>query len=62
MPWLALGGIDSAERAAACAAAGARGIAVLGAVMRAADPERVCRELATAFGAAKAVGRAAAGR
>jgi thiamine-phosphate pyrophosphorylase len=49
VPWLALGGIDSAERAAACAAAGARGIAVLGAVMRAADPQTAARELATAF-------------
>ncbi len=46
VPWLALGGIDSAARAAACTAAGAAGIAVLGAVMRAADPERVAGELA----------------
>ena len=48
VPWLALGGIDSPERAAACVAAGARGVAVLGAVMRAGDPEQVCRDLATA--------------
>ncbi|WP_092548732.1 thiamine phosphate synthase [Actinoplanes derwentensis] len=34
VPWLALGGIDSAERARECAAAGAVGIAVMGAVMR----------------------------
>lgn len=53
VPWLALGGIDSPSRAAACAAAGARGIAVLGAVMRAADPERTARALATAFGRAR---------
>jgi thiamine monophosphate synthase len=49
VPWLALGGVDSAERARRCAAAGAAGVAVLGAVMRAADPERVTRELAEAF-------------
>jgi thiamine monophosphate synthase len=53
VPWLALGGIDSPQRAAACAAAGARGIAVLGAVMRAADPEGAARALAAAFGAAR---------
>jgi thiamine monophosphate synthase len=51
VPWLALGGIDTPARAAECAAAGARGIAVMGAVMRAADPEAVARALATAFGA-----------
>jgi thiamine-phosphate pyrophosphorylase len=49
VPWLALGGIDSARRAAACAAAGARGIAVLGAVMRAADPAVAARSLADGF-------------
>jgi thiamine monophosphate synthase len=53
VPWLALGGIDTPSRAAACATAGARGIAVMGAVMGAADPERVARELASAFGAAR---------
>lgn len=53
LPWLALGGIDSPERAAACARAGAWGIAVLGAAMRADDPEAVCRSLAEAFGAAR---------
>ena len=49
VPWLALGGVHSPRRAAACAAAGATGIAVLGAVMRAADPEAVTRTLADAF-------------
>jgi thiamine-phosphate pyrophosphorylase len=53
VPWLALGGIDSPSRAAACAAAGAHGIAVMGAIMRAADPEGLARTLATAFGAAR---------
>ena len=52
VPWLGLGGIDTPQRAAACAAAGARGVAVMGAVMRAADPERVAAELAEAFAAA----------
>jgi thiamine monophosphate synthase len=49
VPWLALGGIDAPGRAAECRAAGARGIAVLGAVMRSPDPERVARELVAAF-------------
>ena len=46
VPWLALGGVDSADRAAACRAAGATGVAVLGAVMRSPDPERTAAELA----------------
>jgi thiamine-phosphate pyrophosphorylase len=52
VPWLALGGIDSVARVEVCARAGAAGIAVLGAVMRAPDPEQVARELSTAFAAA----------
>ena len=56
VPWLALGGIDSPERAAACAAAGASGVAVLGAVMRSSDPERTAAELAAAFAMAAAAG------
>jgi thiamine-phosphate diphosphorylase len=48
VPWLALGGVDSPERVDACLAAGAAGVAVLGAVMRAADPESVTRELVRA--------------
>ena len=60
VPWLGLGGIDSPDRAAACAAAGARGVAVLGAVMRAADPERVAAELAEAFAAGSGTSYAAA--
>ena len=50
VPWLALGGIDSAARAGACVAAGAAGVAVLGAVMRSSDPQRSARELSSAFG------------
>jgi thiamine-phosphate pyrophosphorylase len=53
VPWLALGGVDSATRAEACAEAGAAGIAVMGAVMRARDPERVARELSAAFAASR---------
>jgi thiamine-phosphate pyrophosphorylase len=41
---IALGGIDAAN-AAFCLAAGARGIAVMGEVMRAADPEKTVRRL-----------------
>jgi thiamine-phosphate pyrophosphorylase len=49
MPWLALGGIDSPSGAAGCAAAGAAGVAVLGAVMRAADPAAVAASLVAGF-------------
>jgi len=48
VPWLALGGIDSPDRVAECVAVGAAGVAVLGAVMRANDPESVTRELVRA--------------
>lgn len=37
-PVFALGGVTSPDQAAACLAAGASGVAVMGAVMRAADP------------------------
>ncbi len=43
-PVVALGGIDESN-IAACLAAGARGIAVMGDVMRAADPEATVRRL-----------------
>lgn len=56
VPWLALGGIDSPARVAACVRAGAAGIAVLGAVMRARFPERAARELSTALVAASSDG------
>jgi thiamine-phosphate pyrophosphorylase len=53
VPWLGLGGVDSPERAAECAAAGAAGVAVLGAVMRPGDPAAATRELAEAFAAGR---------
>jgi thiamine-phosphate pyrophosphorylase len=53
VPWLALGGVDTAERVAACVDAGAAGVAVLGAVMGAADPRAATRDLADAFGAVR---------
>ena len=43
-PIIALGGIDE-HNIAACLAAGARGIAVMGEIMRAADPEAAIRRL-----------------
>jgi len=48
-PIVALGGID-AHNIAACRAAGAQGIAVMGEIMRAADPEAAIRRLLAAMG------------
>jgi len=48
LPVYALGGVD-AEQAAACMAAGAVGVAVMGAVMRAADPAAVVANLLRAL-------------
>jgi thiamine-phosphate pyrophosphorylase len=53
--WLALGGIESEARAAECARVGAAGIAVMGALMRALDPEWTASALAEAFEAAVGV-------
>jgi thiamine-phosphate pyrophosphorylase len=47
-PIIALGGIDE-ENLAACLAAGARGVAVMGEIMRAADPEAATGRLLAAF-------------
>jgi thiamine monophosphate synthase len=49
VPVLALGGVGTPDQAAACVAAGAAGVAVLGAVMRAADPAEVVARLADAM-------------
>ena len=51
VPWLGLGGVASPDRVRQCATAGAAGIAVLGAIMRAADPARVSSELVEAWAA-----------
>lgn len=48
-PVLALGGVETPEQAAACYAAGAAGVAVMGAVMRAADPAAVVAGLSEAL-------------
>lgn len=42
---VALGGVDTPQRAYACREAGATGVAVMGAVMRAEDPARVVKGL-----------------
>jgi thiamine-phosphate pyrophosphorylase len=44
-PVLALGGVEEPRQVAACVAAGAAGVAVMGAVMRAADPAAVVRSM-----------------
>ena len=49
VPVFALGGVDRPDRVAACRAAGATGVAVLGAVMRAADPAGRVAELVAAL-------------
>lgn len=48
-PVFALAGVSTAGQAAACRAAGAAGVAVMGAVMRAADPTALVRELSAAL-------------
>jgi thiamine-phosphate pyrophosphorylase len=50
VPWLALGGIDSAHRVAECLVAGAAGVAVMGAVMCAEDPAVFVDELRLGWG------------
>ena len=47
-PLLALGGVTSPADAAACVAAGAAGVAVMGAVMRARDPAELVAGLVAA--------------
>jgi thiamine-phosphate pyrophosphorylase len=48
-PVFALAGVSTADQVAACRAAGAAGVAVMGEVMRAADPAAVVRELTAAL-------------
>ncbi|WP_174530443.1 thiamine phosphate synthase [Micromonospora maritima] len=49
VPVLALGGIETAAQVHACVEAGAAGVAVLGAVMRANDPAETATTLGSAF-------------
>lgn len=49
LPTFALGGIDRPERAAACVAAGAHGVAVMGALMLADRPDRLAAEILAAL-------------
>jgi thiamine-phosphate pyrophosphorylase len=51
-PVLALGGVETPQRAAASVAAGAVGVAVMGAVMRSPDPAAVVAELSAAVAGA----------
>ncbi|MFC6019623.1 thiamine phosphate synthase [Plantactinospora solaniradicis] len=50
VPVLALGGVGTAQHVEACVAAGAAGVAVMGAVMRAEDPGKLVRDLCAAVG------------
>ncbi|MFG3713325.1 thiamine phosphate synthase [Micromonospora sp. NPDC047730] len=49
VPVLALGGVETPEHLHACIAAGAAGVAVVGAIMRADDPTEVAATLTAAF-------------
>ncbi|MEV6516936.1 thiamine phosphate synthase [Micromonospora chalcea] len=49
VPVLALGGIETAAQVAACVEAGAAGVAVLGAIMRAQEPRETATTLGRAF-------------
>ncbi|MDG4761969.1 thiamine phosphate synthase [Micromonospora sp. WMMD710] len=49
VPLLALGGVETPEQVTACVQAGASGVAVLGALMRAADPEETAATLSSAL-------------
>jgi thiamine-phosphate pyrophosphorylase len=65
VPVVALGGVTSPDRAAACTAAGAAAVAVMGAIMRAADPASMIASflatIATAIQPAKADSPSATG-
>ncbi|WP_328533452.1 thiamine phosphate synthase [Micromonospora zamorensis] len=49
VPVLALGGVETPEQVTACVKAGATGVAVLGALMRAKDPTQTAATLTRAF-------------
>ncbi|MGV9809041.1 thiamine phosphate synthase [Micromonospora chersina] len=60
VPVLALGGIETPEQVRECVEAGAAGVAVLGAIMRAEDPTAVAATLTVAHEAAGRAGHGAA--
>ncbi|WP_433535744.1 thiamine phosphate synthase [Micromonospora sp. CA-249363] len=49
IPVLALGGVETPEQVTACVEAGAAGVAVLGALMRAENPRKTAHQLTSAF-------------
>ncbi|MFF0151220.1 thiamine phosphate synthase [Micromonospora sp. NPDC005203] len=49
VPLLALGGVETPEQVTACVEAGAAGVAVLGAIMRAQDPAETAAALTSAY-------------
>ncbi|MFG1897223.1 thiamine phosphate synthase [Micromonospora zamorensis] len=49
VPVLALGGVETPEQVTACVKAGATGVAVLGAIMRATDPTETAASLTSAY-------------
>ncbi|MGW3887133.1 thiamine phosphate synthase [Micromonospora chokoriensis] len=49
VPLLALGGVETPEQVTACVGAGAAGVAVLGAIMRAQDPTEAATTLTSAY-------------
>jgi thiamine-phosphate pyrophosphorylase len=49
VPVLALGGVETPEQVTACVRAGAKGVAVLGALMRATDPAETATILTSAY-------------
>ncbi|MFI5929842.1 thiamine phosphate synthase, partial [Micromonospora sp. NPDC051543] len=49
IPVLALGGVETPEQVFACVEAGASGVAVLGALMRAENPKETAHQLSNAF-------------
>lgn len=60
VPILALGGIETADQVRECVAAGAAGVAVLGALMRADDPTEIAATLTAAHEFAGRAGHGAA--
>ncbi|MET7866972.1 thiamine phosphate synthase [Micromonospora taraxaci] len=49
VPVLALGGVETPDQVTACVKAGAAGVAVLGAIMRAQDPAETAKTLTSAY-------------